>query len=263
MAGLGSASGCHLELPQKKYYRQRAHSNPLADHSFIYPTSPAEADWSSHFPAFFPDSSTKSEPPDSKKCKRACAVEIVDVGCGYGGLLIKLSSLFPETLMLGLEIRVKVSDYVHDRIQALRQTHPGQYQNVSAIRTNAMKHLPNYFNKGQLSKMFFLYPDPHFKKTKHKWRIISKGLLAEYAYVLRIGGLLYTATDVEELHQWMSTVLNEHPLFEQMTDIVTATDPIFSLLDDTTEEGQKVARNSGHCYKACYKRIVDPFESSA
>lgn len=39
----------------------------------------------------------------------------------------------------------------------------------------------------QLTKMFFLFPDPHFKKTKHKWRIISSTLLAEYAYVLRIG----------------------------------------------------------------------------
>ena len=256
MAELGSSK--QLELPQKKYYRQRAHSNPLADHSFVYPTSPAEADWSSHFPAFFSDTSAELE-PDAKKSKRACVVEFVDVGCGYGGLLIKLSPLFPDTLMLGLEIRVKVSDYVHDRIQALRQTHPGQYQNVSVIRTNAMKHLPNFFTKGQLSRMFFLYPDPHFKKTKHKWRIISKGLLAEYAYVLRVDGLLYTATDVEELHQWMSTVLNEHPLFEQLTDSATAADPVFSLLDDTSEEGQKVARNLGQCYKACYKRVTDPF----
>lgn len=39
----------------------------------------------------------------------------------------------------------------------------------------------------QLSKMFFLFPDPHFKKTKHKWRIISPTLLAEYAYALRVG----------------------------------------------------------------------------
>lgn len=35
--------------------------------------------------------------------------------------------------------------------------------------------------------MFFLFPDPHFKKTKHKWRIISPTLLAEYAYTLRVG----------------------------------------------------------------------------
>ena len=93
--------------------------------------------------------------------------------------------MFPESLMLGMEIRVKVADYVKDRILALRAQNPGQYENIACIRSNAMKYLPNFFRKGQLSKMFFLFPDPHFKKTKHKWRIISETLLAEYAYVLR------------------------------------------------------------------------------
>ncbi|CAN8010557.1 unnamed protein product, partial [Ixodes pacificus] len=70
----------------------------------------------------------------------------------------------------------------------------------------------------QLSKMFFLFPDPHFKKQKHKWRIISRQLLAEYAYVLRIQGLLYTITDVRELHEWMVSHLDEHPLFERVSE---------------------------------------------
>ena len=65
-----------------------------------------------------------------------------------------------------------------------------------------MKYLPNFFRKGQLSKMFFLFPDPHFKKAKHKWRIINETLLAEYAYVLRVGGKIYTVTDVEDLFDW-------------------------------------------------------------
>lgn len=117
--------------------------------------------------------------------------------------------MFPDSLILGMEIRIKVSDYVMDRIAALRSLHPGQYGNIACLRTNAMKYLPNYFRKGQVSyfglyarrlqqnilwtlcfvcfqlkKMFFLYPDPHFKKAKHKWRIINKTLLAEYAYVM-------------------------------------------------------------------------------
>jgi len=58
--------------------------------------------------------------------------------------------MFPQTLMVGMEIRVKVSAYVMDRITALRQQHPDMYQNVACIRTNAMKYLPNYFKKGQV-----------------------------------------------------------------------------------------------------------------
>ena len=40
---------------------------------------------------------------------------ISDIGCGYGGLLVQLSPMFPDKNMLGMEIRVKVSDYVRDR----------------------------------------------------------------------------------------------------------------------------------------------------
>lgn len=124
--------------------------------------------------------------------------------------------MFPSGLILGMEIRVKVSDYVMDRIKALRSQHEGRYRNIACLRTNAMKYLPNYFAKGQLKKMFFLYPDPHFKKAKHKWRIINKSLLAEYAYVLQEGGKVYTVTDVKELNEWMVKHFCEHPLFKQV-----------------------------------------------
>ncbi|CAN8028267.1 unnamed protein product [Ixodes persulcatus] len=126
-----------VRLPQKRYYRQRAHSNPIADHCFTYPPCPDDMDWEEYFPNF----------PDQSK-----QVEFADIGCGYGGLLVTLSPMFPDTYMVGMEIRVKVSDYVQDRIKALRVQHPGQYGNVACIRTNAMKHLPNFFRKGQVSK---------------------------------------------------------------------------------------------------------------
>ncbi|POV99663.1 hypothetical protein PSHT_13520 [Puccinia striiformis] len=47
-------------------------------------------------------------------------VEFADVGCGFGGLLMAMAPLFPEKLMLGLEIRPHVCQYVEDKILALR-----------------------------------------------------------------------------------------------------------------------------------------------
>lgn len=35
-------------------------------------------------------------------------VRFVDVGCGFGGLLIRLAPLYPDKLMLGFELRDKV-----------------------------------------------------------------------------------------------------------------------------------------------------------
>jgi tRNA (guanine-N7-)-methyltransferase len=119
-------------------------------------------DWSPHYPAL----------PNKK-------VEIADIGCGYGGLLMALSPIFPDTLSLGMEIRSSVSQYVHDKIDALRLQEKEKdpksmaYENIAVLRMNAMKFLPNFFERGQLSKMFFCFPDPHFKQRKFKARIIS------------------------------------------------------------------------------------------
>ncbi|XP_076013023.1 tRNA (guanine-N(7)-)-methyltransferase [Genypterus blacodes] len=237
-----------LSMPQKRYYRQRAHSNPMAYHTFDYPVCPGEMDWSQLYPDFFPGNLSERE---------NAQVEFADIGCGYGGLLVELSALFPKKLILGMEIRVKVSDYVQDRIKSLRASSPGSYQNIACIRSNAMKYLPNFFSKAQLSKMFFLFPDPHFKKTKHKWRIISPTLLAEYAYALRIGGLVYTMTDVEEVHLWMVKHFSEHPLFTRMTDEELDGDVIINRLGTCTEEGKKVQRNGGKNFLAVFRRIED------
>ncbi|XP_051931557.1 tRNA (guanine-N(7)-)-methyltransferase isoform X1 [Hippocampus zosterae] len=236
-------------MPQKRYYRQRAHSNPMAHHSFDYPVCPEEMDWHTLYPQFF----TEEQPGEGTP-----QVEFADIGCGYGGLLVELSPLFPDKLMLGLEIRVKVSDFVKDRIKSLREVNPGSYQNIACLRSNAMKYLPNFFKKGQLSKMFFLFPDPHFKKTKHKWRIISPTLLAEYAYTLRVGGLVYTITDVEEVHLWMVKHFKEHPLFKRVPDEELVDDVIISRLGVCTEEGKKVQRNGGKNFCAIFRRIEDP-----
>lgn len=102
---------------------------------YFSPQTPNDMDWSTYYP----------EIGDNR------LIEFADVGCGYGGLLMTLSKIFPETLMIGMEIRVKVSDFVMDRIAALRSQHPGHYNNIACIRTNAMKYLPNYFKKGQVS----------------------------------------------------------------------------------------------------------------
>lgn len=248
-------------MPQKKFYRQRAHSNPMSDHSFDYPVRPSDMDWHQYYPEFFTAPSTSdvengikqpNKPENGKK------VEFADIGCGYGGLLVDLSPMFPDTLMLGMEIRVKVSDYVKDRIIALREQNPGKYQNIACIRANAMKYLPNFFEKGQLSKMFFLFPDPHFKKAKHKWRIINSTLLAEYAYVLQEGGIVYTITDVKDLHEWMVEHLEKFPLFERLTDAELKNDVVIEKLYSSTEEGQKVTRNKGNKFLAVFRRVTDP-----
>jgi tRNA (guanine-N7-)-methyltransferase len=118
-----------------------------------------------------------------------------------------------------------------------------------------MKYIPNYFRKAQLTKMFFLFPDPHFKEKNHRRRVISTQLLDEYAYVMEVGGIIYTITDVEELGEWMRSCLEKHPLFEAVPDEEIKADPVVKLLSTATEESQKVARNGGQTFHAIFRRI--------
>ena len=161
-----------------------------------------------------------------------------------------------------------------------------------------MKFLPRFFTHHQLSKIFICFPDPHFKARKHRQRIISSSLNAEYAFVLKPGGLLYTITDVEEYHYWVlrhfgvldhansvpsengaestaqekngaeeddddeddenSGVARVRELFERVSDEELAADECVKVMREETEEGKKVARNKGPKFVAVFRRLPDP-----
>ena len=73
---------------------------------------------------------------------------IIDIGCGYGGLLFELSKEFPQKLILGMEIRDKVTNFVVEKINAKRiNSQYKDYLNIAVVRTNTMKTIHNYFRK--------------------------------------------------------------------------------------------------------------------
>jgi tRNA (guanine-N7-)-methyltransferase len=227
-------------------------------------------DWSTYFPAFVADRDTTTTPSPAETklantTNRASGrltkeVEVVDIGCGFGGLLVALAPALPDTLLLGMEIRSSVAEYVQHRIAALRTQNPDSslYQNIGCLRANTMKFLPNFFRKGQLSKAFICFPDPHFKHRKHKARIVSTTLNSEYAYALRPGGIVYTITDVEDLHYWMVQHLEAHPSFERISEAEQEADPCVEIMRTETEESKKVERNKGQKFIALFRRLEDP-----
>ncbi|KAI8463324.1 MAG: putative methyltransferase-domain-containing protein [Monoraphidium minutum] len=253
LGGVG-AHQATAKHPRKSMYRARAHSNPFNDPIYDVPPHPDDMDWSEHFPERVKKGAEASTSGSGGGGGGDQVVRFADIGCGFGGLLIKLSPLYPDTLMVGMELRDKVAEYVRERIACLRHEHPGQYQNASVLRSNSMKFLPNYFRKGQLTKLFFLFPDPHFKACNHRRRIIQSSLLTEYAHLMAPGGWLYTITDVPELGEWMRSKLEAHPMFEALPEAEVESDPAAQLLAEATEEGQKVARNGGTTYRAVFRR---------
>lgn len=250
------------DMPKKKFYRARAHCNPLSfNETFDYPTRPDLMDWTEDH---YPEHPSLKEDTDEdissfQSSSMTIRPDVLDVGCGFGGLTMALSAALPDNTILGLEIRAKVAEYVRLRIVAQRKEHPGKYQNCSVMRTNAMKYLPNFFPRAGLDKIFFCFPDPHFKKKNHPRRIISERLLTEYAYLLKPdSGRLYCITDVKDLHDWHLEKCSAHPLFEEMSSLEMENDPCVEIMKNTTEEGKKVKREGkfGHeMYYRVYRRV--------
>ena len=76
-------------------------------------------------------------------------------------------------------------------------------------------------------------------------------------YEFREDGRIYTVTDVEDLFEWMTSHLSRHPLFQRLDDADMKADPVVAKLFESSEEGQKVSRNSGEKWCAVYRRICD------
>jgi tRNA (guanine-N7-)-methyltransferase len=239
------------DAPKKKFFRQRAHSNPYNANVMddIAPAHPSDMDWARLYPAHATaDGSGAIQPP----------VQIADVGCGFGGLLMGLAAQpsTASTPALGMEIRLKVSEYVRVRIENTRRR-DGSMQCSSVVRSNAMRYFPHYFAKGQLTKVFTCFPDPHFKRAKHDRRIVSQALLADYAYSLAPGGRLYTITDVYDLHVWMRVHGENHHAFRALTAQEISEDPCIPVMATSTEESHKVDREGRGKFAAVFQRLTD------
>eukprot|EP00571_Detonula_confervacea_P006061 CAMPEP_0172313500 /NCGR_PEP_ID=MMETSP1058-20130122/20316_1 /TAXON_ID=83371 /ORGANISM="Detonula confervacea, Strain CCMP 353" /LENGTH=319 /DNA_ID=CAMNT_0013027157 /DNA_START=65 /DNA_END=1024 /DNA_ORIENTATION=+ len=250
------------DMPQKKFYRSRAHCNPLSfNETFEYPTRPELMDWTEdHYPDHPALKKDSAETISSfQSSSMTIHPDVLDVGCGFGGLTMALSPALPNNTIMGLEIRAKVTEYVRLRIVAQRKEHPDQFQNCSVMRTNAMKYLPNFFAQASLEKIFFCFPDPHFKRKNHPRRIISHRLNTEYVYLLKPGvGRLYCITDVKDLHEWQVEKCGAHPLLQELSKEEMEADPCVALMKSETEEGKKVKREGkfGHVmYYQVYRRV--------
>ena len=68
---------------------------------------PSEMYWRGHYEESCARAEAATE--DARARSEAVKIRFADVGCGFGGLLVRLSGVFPNKVMLGMEIRDKVS----------------------------------------------------------------------------------------------------------------------------------------------------------
>lgn len=212
-------------MVSKRNYRCHAHTNAFRDTKIVVPESPVTVNWKQHFENGFPPT-------------------FLDIGCGYGKFLIETAKMFPNENVLGFEIRDKVVEYVDQVVNTI--------PNCSVVKTNALLFLPNFIAPHTLKKVFVLFPDPHFKKKKQKFRMICRQMMAVMEYLLVDGGLLYISTDVSNLFTDMCKTIEESGYFREEKN---PDDELFVRCYRGTDEAGRAGVKTGTTFGRVYSVI--------
>ena len=159
--------------------RVRTHTNPFNFYSRLEPIE---------FKKIFPNQTESLD---------------LEIGFGRGIFLKQWAKLNPDRNIVGVEIRKTI---VNDFEAILKAEN---FTNTHLILGNGEIVLADCFEDKSVSNIFVFHPDPWFKKSHHKRRVIRPKFLEVVRKKLKNDGKLYISTDVTPLWEAMSETLLE------------------------------------------------------
>lgn len=117
----------------------------------------------------------------------------VELGCADGAFLFERCAVHPQGFYVGVEIRREMVERLNRRAAA------EQKPQIVGVYGNLLCDLGALFPEASVDLCHINFPDPFFKKSQHKRRFLTPGLLDTLFQILRPGGLLSFQSDVFEL----------------------------------------------------------------
>jgi tRNA (guanine-N7-)-methyltransferase len=133
----------------------------------------------------------------------------IEVGMGKGLFLLNSALAHPETNFFGIEIVRKYQLYATTRFAIRRLA------NVRTVCADARWVFRRFVPPASVAAVHVYFPDPWWKARHKKRRVFSPGFAADAARILREGGRLCVATDVEEYFGVMTAILRAMPAFRE------------------------------------------------
>jgi tRNA (guanine-N7-)-methyltransferase len=205
---------------------QRLPLDQLAPYLLPTPTEPVSLSWNEVFGNYNP-------------------VEI-EVGFGKGLFLVNASQACPAVNFLGIEIIRKYQLLTATRLAKRALT------NVRLACADARTFLRDFIGPEAVRAIHIYFPDPWWKKRHHKRRVFTASFVRECERVLRVGGRMHVATDVEEYFgEIIESVARNTGL--QSVPPPRAAAPSHDL-DYLTNFERKARKDGRAIYRAAYER---------
>lgn len=131
---------------------------------------------------------------------------MLDLGCGRGGFLLQYALQHPEHNVLGLEVRDTLVQWINGVIAG------EAIPNARAVWYSVANGL-DWIPDGSIEIATYLFADPWPKKRHHKRRAFSAPFLDHINRILQPGGILYLATDREDVRLHQQETLSVHGVF--------------------------------------------------
>lgn len=125
---------------------------------------------------------------------------ILELGCGHGAYTVALAEKFPDTTLVGVDIKGARMWHGASKSKELG------LKNVRFLRV-MIEDLEKYFNKGEVDEIWITFPDPHPRKGKAKKRLTSQRFLDIYKKILKPGGIVHFKTDDKALFDYSKEVI--------------------------------------------------------
>ncbi len=156
--------------------------------------------------------------PEEGVFRRATVEEIfarsaplqLDLGCGEGAFLIRMSKRFPEHNFLGTE---RMLARVRRVCRLISRTHLAHTRVLQLETKYAVTHL---LPTDSVSIAHILFPDPWPKRHHQVRRLIQDDFMAALRVVLAPGGEVRIKTDDLPYFMWIEKVLARAPGFERI-----------------------------------------------
>lgn len=134
---------------------------------------------------------------------KSCQPIHIEIGSGKGQFIIRMAKANPHINFIAVEIQTSVA------ISILELQLDAKLANLQILNDNG-RDLDNFFDKGEISRIYLNFSDPWPKSRHEKRRLTSQSFLDLYRELLTSEGEIHFKTDNQGLFEYSLASLSQN-----------------------------------------------------